>query len=142
MLSLVYKQGQYWMYHSKSLLDDSFKNHADRVWKIVKYDSYCNGKINTTKVVEGDVMKFGRVRFKVKRLVIDKLECEDMEGAPLETNPNKELSGSHLRVHTTLENEVVNGVQSEPETRMTMNFAREGMGFDNRPMDLNEEDCK
>ncbi len=74
MLSLVYKQGQYWMFHSKSLNDDSFKNHADRAWKIVKYDTYSNGKLNTTRVQEGDVIKFGRVRFKVKMLVIDRLD--------------------------------------------------------------------
>jgi hypothetical protein len=62
------------MFHSKSLNDDSFKNHADRVWKIVKYDTYSKGKLNTTRVLEGDVIKFGRVRFKVKKLVIDRLD--------------------------------------------------------------------
>jgi hypothetical protein len=76
------------MFHSKSLNDDSFKNHADRVWKIVKYDTYSNGKLNTTRVQEGDVIKFGRVRFKVKKLVIDKLDIEDMEDAPLDSLPN------------------------------------------------------
>jgi hypothetical protein len=61
------------MFHSKSLNDDSFKNHADRVWKIVKYENYMSnkGKVNSHRVIEEDVIKFGRVRFKVKKLVID-----------------------------------------------------------------------
>jgi len=51
------------MFHCKSLKDDSFKNHADRVWRIVKYEAYQPSKLNTYRVVEGDVIKFGRVRF-------------------------------------------------------------------------------
>ena len=71
LCSLVYKQGQYWMFHSKSLLDDSFKNHADRVWKIVKYQNYKDKNENSCRVIEGDVIKFGRVRFRIKKLVVD-----------------------------------------------------------------------
>ena len=59
------------MFHSKSLNDDSFKNHADRVWRIVKYENYQNKKMNTFKLDEGDVIKFGRVRFRVKKLAVD-----------------------------------------------------------------------
>lgn len=59
------------MFHSKSLQDDSFKNHADRVWRIVKYENYKDKKDNTCRVVEGDVIKFGRVRFRIKKLVVD-----------------------------------------------------------------------
>lgn len=53
-------------------MDDAFKNHADRVWRIVKYESHHNEKrTNTFKVSEGDVIKFGRVRFRVKKLFVD-----------------------------------------------------------------------
>lgn len=59
------------MFHSKSLYDDSFKNHADRVWRIVKYESHQTTKSNCYKLTEGDTIKFGRVRFKIKKLVIE-----------------------------------------------------------------------
>lgn len=59
------------MYHSKSLADENFKNHVDRVWRIVKYESFTTGKQNTFKVVQGDTIKFGRVRFQIKKLHID-----------------------------------------------------------------------
>ena len=71
------------MYHSKSLKDDSFKNHADHVWRIVKYEQYQN-KMNTMKIKEGDLIKFGRVRFYIKKLVVD---TEDIvESAAEEAN--------------------------------------------------------
>ena len=76
MLSLVYKQGIYWVFHSKSLRDDSFKNHADHAWRIVKYESVNNRKVNYFKVVEGDTIKFGRVRFRIKKLVVDQSDIE------------------------------------------------------------------
>jgi hypothetical protein len=82
------------MFHSKSLNDDSFKNHADRVWRIVKYESYKDKRINTMRINEGDVIKFGRVRFRVKKLVIDRanidslLDAEDQND--MSTLPNKQ----------------------------------------------------
>ena len=51
------------MYHAKSLKDPAMKNHVDRVWRIIKYECHQPGKINTCRVVQGDVIKFGRVRF-------------------------------------------------------------------------------
>ena len=59
------------MFHSKSLLDESFKNHTERVWRIVKYENQTGNKTNYYKIVKGDVIKFGRVRFQVKKLVLD-----------------------------------------------------------------------
>lgn len=80
MVSLIYKRGQYWVFHSKSLLDDSFKNHADRVWRIVKFETHANQKrSNTMRVQEGDVIKFGRVRFKVKKIVVDPSDVRDRD---------------------------------------------------------------
>jgi len=86
------------MYHSKSLSDDSFKNHADRVWRIVKYENY-NNKANTYKLNEGDTIKFGRVRFKVKMLVVDSKDCnsgsfDDNEHQSNPTKTNNNLEGS------------------------------------------------
>ncbi len=70
------------MFHSKSLNDDSFKNHADRVWRIVKYEAYQDKKINTFRVIEGDVIKFGRVRFRVKKLVVDQMDIDSFLRQP------------------------------------------------------------
>jgi hypothetical protein len=65
------------MYHSKSLNDEAMKNHVDRVWRIIKYESFSPGKINTCRVVQGDIIKFGRVRFQIKKLVVDKADLEN-----------------------------------------------------------------
>ena len=74
----MYKSGAYWIFHSKSLNDDSFKNHADRVWRIVKFESYNNKKFNYFKVVEGNTIQFGRVRFRIKKLVIDENDLDNL----------------------------------------------------------------
>ena len=47
------------------------------------------------------------------------------------------MSNNHLRVMTTVEAEVLGSdshgrLGTEPETRVTMNFARETVNFDNR----------
>lgn len=76
LLSLVYKQGQYWLYHAKSPEDDEYQSHVDRVWRIVRYESFNPGKINSSKVVQGDIIKFGRVRFQIKKLVIDRTDID------------------------------------------------------------------
>lgn len=70
------------MFHSKSLKDDAMKNHVDRVWKIIKYEAYCPGKLNTSRVIQGDVIKFGRVRFQVKKLVVDATDIENSKEEP------------------------------------------------------------
>ena len=71
MLSLVYRQNKYYVFHSKSLSDDSFKNHAERAWRVVKYENQMGQKMNCYRIEEGDVVKFGRVRFKVKKMVVN-----------------------------------------------------------------------
>lgn len=48
-MSIVCKDDHYWLYHAKSLKDDSFKNHADFVWRIVKYE-HNNGRLNHFKL--------------------------------------------------------------------------------------------
>ncbi len=68
------------MYHSKSLKDDLLKNHVDRVWRVVKYESHRKDKLNSIRVVKGDVIKFGRVRFQVKKLIVDPSDIENSSG--------------------------------------------------------------
>lgn len=69
-------QNAYWLYHARSLKDDSFKSHADYVWRIIKYECH-KGQVNSYKILEGDMIKFGRVRFIIRKLVIDADDVED-----------------------------------------------------------------
>ena len=55
----------------------------DRAWRIVRYESSSKAsKSNTAKIVEDDVIKFGRVRFRVKKLVVDVTDVRESNGNP------------------------------------------------------------
>lgn len=93
------------------------------------------------KVVEGDVIKFGRVRFRVKKLVIDSTDVLEPD------NKDQSLLGSSLKkssgVLTTLEdnNAPINGILAmSNDTFDIRNLGRgETMaGFDNRPFDFDD----
>lgn len=64
------------MFNSKSLNDEAMKNHIDRAWKIVKYEFDKYGEINSYPIKERDVIKFGRVRFIVKKIVTSSLALD------------------------------------------------------------------
>ena len=95
LLSVVYKTGAYWIYHTKTLykpdgeLDDKY-SHFEQAWQIIRLQNQRAKKLSTmediqnrqhklkeysdsVKVVQGDVMKFGRVRFRVKKLIVTEL---------------------------------------------------------------------
>ena len=92
LLAVVYKNGAYWVYHTRTLfkqdgeLDETY-NHFEQAWQIVRLQNQRAKKLTTSeeiqnrthklkepsdslKVAQGDIMKFGRVRFKVKKLVV------------------------------------------------------------------------
>lgn len=93
LLSLVYRNGRYWVYHQRTLYDEKgeFDNdftHFKQVWQVVRFQNQVAPKMRTiaehqnrrwqqkihencVKMVQGDVMKFGRVRFRVKKLVVE-----------------------------------------------------------------------
>lgn len=51
----------------------------------------------------------------------------------MHNNNDISMTNNHLRVMTTVEAESNGGrLGTEPETRVTMNFARETVNFDNR----------
>ena len=82
----------YWIYHNRSLYkpgqiekDNAF-SHTDQAWLIVRYQNQETPKmveideiqnkiakfkpeLNQVKVFQGDVLKFGRVRFKIREMV-------------------------------------------------------------------------
>lgn len=76
LLSLAYCQGSYRMFNAKSLKDEAMKDHTNRAWKIVKYGVDSNHRLNSYILKEGDVIKFGRVRFKVKKIVIEEMQLK------------------------------------------------------------------
>ena len=102
---------------------------------------------------QGETVKFGRVRFRVKKLVVEDrfhrgvgasssgpiVHSATEEDLPtrihLQTNPSDISSANiHLRnvptsVLGTLENE---HVPQDLETRFTMNFAKENVSFENK----------
>lgn len=99
------------------------------------------------------MIKFGRVRFFIKKLVIDAEDIVESAAAE-DINDNtsftkkqfrQDTTSNNHRVQTTLEHEnnsqlLMNGhhIMTDPDTRMTMNFNRETSGFDTRPHDFEQ----
>ena len=78
---MVYKKGMYWIFHNQSVdIDYSYKNHIQMAWYVVRYSHAKIGRdekeTNKFYVNEGDIIKFGRVRFKVRQLKIKDDEFE------------------------------------------------------------------
>ncbi len=73
LLSLVYKEKQYWVFHNHSIEKDSYKHHVKMAWHIVRYspDKLNPNESNRFYVGKSDIIKFGRVRFRIKKLNID-----------------------------------------------------------------------
>ena len=92
LISIVYKNGAYWVYHNRSLynkdgeIDDDF-SHFDQIWQVIRLQNQKTKKLTTTvdvqnrlqnlkdtsdcvELVQGDIIKFGRVRFRVKKLFL------------------------------------------------------------------------
>jgi hypothetical protein len=63
--------------------DYSFKNHLKMAWLVVRYQQdwmYPNEE-NIYYIEKGDIIKFGRVRFKVRELMIQGLGVDSNEEA-------------------------------------------------------------
>lgn len=85
LLSLVYKNDSYHIFHNQSVeADYSYKNHLKMAWLVVKYnqDWLPPHEENVYYVEKGDIIKFGRVRFKIRELKINRsAEGESEEDA-------------------------------------------------------------
>lgn len=100
------------------------------MWRIVRYESAKNMKKgNTVRVQEDDVIKFGRVRFRVKKLVVDPTDVREaangsfLRGAVgLNTNENEHLSSM-----------AVNDTVIYTEQLGSFGRGDSVAGFDNRP---------
>jgi hypothetical protein len=89
-------------------------------------------KSNTIKVLEDDVIKFGRVRFRVKKLVVDPADVREA------------ANGSFIRDGglTTNENEHLSSMAVNDTVMISEQLSQFGRGdsvagFDNRPLDDN-----
>jgi hypothetical protein len=65
------------------------------VWRIVKYEHH-NGYLNRYKLNEGDLIKFGRVRFLIKKLVID---ADDVENSAADEDIEEDESKKKQQIN-------------------------------------------
>jgi hypothetical protein len=71
----VHKNDDYYIFHNQSVeADYSFKNHLKMAWLVVKYnhDKFPPHDENVYYVQKGDIIKFGRVRFKIRELKLNR----------------------------------------------------------------------
>lgn len=137
LVTLVFKYGQYWLFHAKSLLDDAFKNHADRVWRIVKHEKHANQKrANTFKVGETDVIKFGRVRFRVKKLLVDPSDIRALDKEPASSSRGGPSGGG--MIPTLEDNSIPPPNISEGLDARSLGRGETLAGFDNRPFEFED----
>lgn len=72
LLSIAYKNGRYWLYHSRDFTtQDALVNPSEQAWVVLKQmnRNIFKDKIKKKygyKLTGGDTIKFGRVRFVVK----------------------------------------------------------------------------
>lgn len=86
LLSCVWQQGNYWIYNSESLVGNEDYHHTKMAWQVVSLQNLKHRKLKSISEVQarnapekpfedcvelkqGDIVKFGRVRFRIKRLV-------------------------------------------------------------------------
>ena len=78
---MAYKHGDYWLFHNQSIESDSYKHHIKMAWFVVRYsqDKYKPQENNKMYVELGDIIKFGRVRFRIRKLCLN-YEDESVDG--------------------------------------------------------------
>lgn len=77
LISIVYKNGRYWIYHSRDFSStDALLNPSEQAWIVLKdinknvFKDKLNKKLGY-RLTGGDTIKFGRVRFVVKKISSD-----------------------------------------------------------------------
>ncbi len=74
LLSIAYKQGRYWIYNYKDFsTKESLKQPSDQPWISLKHLNAVShgGRYDPEygyKLKQGDIVKFGRVRFRISRI--------------------------------------------------------------------------
>ena len=68
-ISVLSVVGGYWIFHSSTVEendDEIEKNPESKLWRIVKYCKAKNANIDGYKLMPEDLIKLGRVRFKIR----------------------------------------------------------------------------
>ena len=63
--------GNFWIYHSNTVEEDEDeieKNPETKIWRVVKYCKSKNGSQTGYRLMPDDLIKLGRVRFKVREI--------------------------------------------------------------------------
>ena len=125
LVSVVYQNGQYYLFHNQSVEEDySFKNHLKMAWLVVRYsqDWINPNDENVYYCEKGDIIKFGRVRFKIRSLVIEldqQLEEIDDSKAEINTQPINILQNLNRNDDTlTLDNDNIQGLENRSQINM------------------------
>lgn len=119
LISIVYKSGLYWIYHSRSLFKPSSEDrdpdysHTEQAWLLIRFQNQQADVMNDldkiqnratkfkeegqqVKVYKGDVIKFGRVRFLVRELVT---QTKSTSGKDKGIFKKLRLSGALSKIH-------------------------------------------
>ena len=77
LLSIAYKNGRYWLFHSRDFTRmDALVNPSEQAWIVLKNmnNNVFKDKVRKKqgyKLTGGDTIKFGRVRFVIKKISSD-----------------------------------------------------------------------
>lgn len=88
-MGIVYKHNKYWLFHNHSINSESYKYHIKMAWYIVRYnqDKLVSNEFNRFYLEQGDIIKFGRVRFRIRDLKITaKEDSKDSQGSAAESD--------------------------------------------------------
>jgi len=70
LLNIIYNNGDYYIYHPGNVDRKSHINQIDNfLWKIIKF-----APLGLVKLSEGDVVRFGRIPFKVSRIFVNQID--------------------------------------------------------------------
>ncbi|CAI2384949.1 unnamed protein product [Moneuplotes crassus] len=92
LLSFAYKKGRYWVYHCRDFTTrESLKQPSDQPWISLKH---INPKSHSSRydpkygyrLKQGDIIKFGRVRFRISRISSEKNSTKENREVQTENN--------------------------------------------------------
>ncbi|CAI2384955.1 unnamed protein product [Moneuplotes crassus] len=92
LLSVAYKKGRYWIYHYKDFSTcESLKKPSDQPWISLKHLNPISHSARYDanygyKLKQGDIIKFGRVRFRISRISSDSTPSHEYRGIQTENN--------------------------------------------------------
>lgn len=105
--------------------DYSFRNHLKMAWRVVRYqqDPLHPNEENIYYIEKGDIIKFGRVRFKVRELMIQGIGVDSKE---------EEAISHHLNI-------LHHGSGNRGRDEDTMTFDENLSANRNRTLQINEQ---